>query len=148
MCRHAPSINLDDVRDQGQFEDERSGKVGHNRRISFGAFRSRDRDEIREDKLNRTQSRRRQPDQSFVSNSDGSDEYVQNTGRGNDPTRDMGATTTRVQEDTGERLVLRFEIAIVKIPLFTLHGIQFKKVQGGMNQYRSMTSTILNSLRL
>lgn len=148
VCRHAPSINLDDVRDQGQFEDERSGKVGHNRRISFGAFRSRDRDEIREDKLNRTQSRRRQPDQSFVSNSDGSDEYVQNTGRGNDPTRDMGATTTRVQEDTGERLVLRFEIAIVKIPLFTLHGIQFKKVQGGMNQYRSMTSTILNSLRL
>jgi len=60
----------------------------------------------------------------------------------------MAATTTRVQEDTGERLVLRFEIAIVKIPLFNLHGIQFKKVQGGMNQYRSMTSTILNSLRL
>jgi len=56
--------------------------------------------------------------------------------------------TPLVQEDTGERLVLRFEIAIVKIPLFNLHGIQFKKVQGGMNQYRSMTSTILNSLRL
>lgn len=148
VCRHAPSINLEDVREHGQFDDERSGKVGHNRRISFGAFRSRDRDDIREEKLNRTQSRRRQPDQSFVSNSDGSDEYVQNTNRGNDPTRDMAATTTRVQEDTGERLVLKFEIAIVKIPLFTLHGIQFKKVQGGMNQYRSMTSTILNSLRL
>lgn len=148
VCRHAPSINLDDVRDQGQFEDERSGKVGHNRRISFGAFRSRDRDDLREEKLNRTNSRRRQPDQSFVTNSDGSDEYVDSRNRGNEQGRDMGATTTRVQEDTGERLVLKFEIAIVKIPLFTLHGIQFKKVQGGMNQYRSMTSTILNSLRL
>lgn len=148
ICRHAPSINLDDVRDQAQFEEERSGKVGHNRRISFGAFRTRDRDDLREEKLSRTQSRRRQPDQSFVTNSDGSDEYVPNPNRGNEQGRDMAATTTRVQEDTGERLVLKFEIAIVKIPLFTLHGIQFKKVQGGMNQYRSMTSTILNSLRL
>lgn len=65
-----------------------------------------------------------------------------------DHPHDMAATRTRVQDDTGERLVLRFEIAIVKIPLLSLHGIQFKKVQGGMNQYRSMTSAILNSLRL
>lgn len=148
VCRHAPSINLDDVREGNTFEDEKSGKVGHNRRISFGAFRNRDRDDLREEKLNRQQSRRRQPDQSFVTNSDGSDEYVGHHNRPSDHTRDMAATTTRVQEDTGERLVLRFEIAIVKIPLFNLHGIQFKKVQGGMNQYRSMTSTILNSLRL
>lgn len=148
VCRHAPSINLEDVRDQAQYEDERSGKLGHNRRISFGAFRSRDRDDVREEKLNRTQSRRRQPDQSFVTNSEGSDDYVPNSHRGYDHTRDMAATTTRVQEDTGESLVLKFEIAIVKIPLFALHGIQFKKVQGGMNQYRSMTSTILGSLRL
>lgn len=53
-----------------------------------------------------------------------------------------------MQDDTGERLVLKFEIGIVKIPLLSLHGIQFKKVQGGMNQYRSMTGTILSSLRL
>jgi hypothetical protein len=33
-----------------------------------------------------------------------------------------------VQSDTGENLVLRFEILIVKVPLFSLHGIQFKKV--------------------
>ena len=148
-CRHAPSINLDDVREGNTFEDEKSGKVnaGHQRRISFGAFRRGDRDEVREEKLHRQRAQGRQPDQSFVSNSEGSDEYVHNPGR-NDHARDMAATTTRVQEDTGERLVLRFEIAIVKIPLFNLHGIQFKKVQGGMNQYRSMTSTILHSLRL
>ncbi|KAK5937941.1 Serine/threonine-protein kinase [Knufia obscura] len=148
-CRHAPSINLDDVREGAMMEDEKSGKIssGHQRRISFGAFRRGDRDDIREEKMHRQRSQRRQPDQSFITNSEGSDEYVHNSTRGENA-RDMAATTTRVQEDTGERLVLRFEIAIVKIPLFNLHGIQFKKVQGGMNQYRSMTSTILNSLRL
>lgn len=151
ICRHAPSINLDEVREGNGLEDEKSGRIGsgHQRRISFGAFRNRDREDMREDKLHRQSSRRRQPDQSFVTNSEGSDEYVHGVNRGmNDPNRDMAATTTRVQEDTGQRLVLRFEIAIVKIPLFSLHGIQFKKVQGGMNQYRSMTATILNSLRL
>lgn len=146
-CRHAPSINLDDVRD---VEEEKSGRVlgGHQRRISFGgAFRGKDREELRDEKgLRRGSSRRRQPDQSFVTNSEGSDEYLQT--RREEAGRDAGATTTRVQDDTGERLVLKFEIAIVKIPLLSLHGIQFKKVQGGMNQYRSMTGTILNSLRL
>ncbi|RMZ84204.1 hypothetical protein DV738_g629, partial [Chaetothyriales sp. CBS 135597] len=144
-CRHAPSINLDQVRDP--VEDDRSGRVSSSqqRRISFGgAFRGKDREDVREEKGNRlVSSRRRHPDQSFVTNSEGSDEYVQAG-----PVGDAAATRTRVQDDSDERLVLRFEIAIVKIPLLSLHGIQFKKVQGGMNQYRSMTTTILNSLRL
>ena len=146
-CRHAPSINLDEVRD---VEEEKSGRVqgGHQRRISFaGAFRGKDREEIKDEKgVRRGPSRRRYPDQSFVTNSEGSEEYLHS--RREESGRDAGATTTRVQDDTGERLVLRFEIAIVKIPLLSLHGIQFKKVQGGMNQYRSMTGTILSSLRL
>ncbi len=149
-CRHAPSINLDGVKDiAGPLDDEKSGRVtsGHQRRISFGgAFRGKDREDIKEDRtVARHRSSRRQPDQSFVTNSEGSDEYLQTRGPDN---HDSGATRTRVQEDSGERLVLRFEIAIVKIPLLSLHGIQFKKVQGGMNQYRSMTSAILNGLRL
>ncbi|KAJ9606619.1 Serine/threonine-protein kinase [Cladophialophora chaetospira] len=149
-CRHAPSINLEGVRDTaGPLDDEKSGRVtsGHQRRISFGgAFRGKDREDIKDDRVAaRHHTRRRQPDQSFVTNSEGSDEYL--PARGAD-THDHGATRTRVQEDSGERLVLRFEIAIVKIPLLSLHGIQFKKVQGGMNQYRSMTSAILNGLRL
>ena len=60
----------------------------------------------------------------------------------------MAATTTKVQSDTGEMLILRFEMSIVKIPLISLHGIQFKKIQGGMNQYKQMTQKILGSLRL
>lgn len=147
-CRHAPSINLEDV--TAPQDEEKSGRVaqGHQRRISFGGLRIRDHDDVRDGKLHRNSSRRRAPDQSFVTNSEGSDEYVQNAGRSGEQSRDMAATSTRVQEDTGERLVLKFEIAIVKIPLFSLHGIQFKKVQGGMNQYRQMTSTILGNLRL
>lgn len=148
-CRHAPSINLDDVREPT--DEEKSGRVlgGHQRRISFGAaFRGKDREDVRDEKGHRHgSSRRRHPDQSFVTNSEGSEEYLQHQRR-DDSGRDAGATTTRVQDDTGERLVLRFEVAIVKIPLLSLHGIQFKKVQGGMNQYRSMTGTILHSLRL
>ena len=157
-CRHAPSINLDDVKDYGSplEEQEKSGRVGagHNRRISFGgAFRGKDREDIRDDKMKHGSSRRRQPDQSFVTNSEGSDEYLHqgHKGRGDDRAGEMGdagATRTRVQDDSGERLVLKFEIAIVKIPLLSLHGIQFKKVQGGMNQYRQMTSAILGALRL
>jgi len=153
-CRHAPSINLEGVKEPA--DEERSGRVisGHQRRISFGgAFRGKEREDIREDRERDRERltkhhRRRQPDQSFVTNSEGSDEYLQHGRSPNEQGHDGGATRTRVQDDTGERLVLKFEIAIVKIPLLSLHGIQFKKVQGGMNQYRSMTAAILNSLRL
>jgi hypothetical protein len=90
------------------------------------------------------------PDRSFTTNSDASEEYVArepptSTAVGE---RVVGETTTRVQSDTGENLILRFEILIVKVPLFSLHGIQFKKVSGGMWQYREMAKKILNALRL
>ena len=150
-CRHAPSINLEEVKEMTNPEDERSGRVtsGHQRRISFGAFRNRDRDDNRDERPSRHQSRRGPPDRSFVTNSEGSDEYVGGSRRNaDDGPRDMAATTTRVRDDTGEYLVLRFEIAIVKIPLLSLHGIQFKKIQGGMNQYKQMSGRILDSLRL
>ena len=151
-CRHAPSINLSAVRDPiTAADEEKSGRVasGHQRRISFGGFRNREREDGREERPSRYSSRRGPPDRSFVTNSEGSEEYFQNGGREtNDGTRDMGATTTKVQSDTGENLILRFEMSIVKIPLITLHGIQFKKIQGGMNQYKQMTQRILDSLRL
>jgi len=150
-CRHAPSINLDKIKDPGSpLDEEKSGRVlsGHQRRISFGVF-SKDRDEIREEKMARHSSRRAPPDRSFITNSEGSDEYVRpHRDNKTDEARDMGATTTRVQSDTGENLVLKFDIFIVKLPLFSLHGIQFKKVQGGMNQYKHMATKILASLRL
>jgi hypothetical protein len=151
-CRHAPSINLGAVRDPvNPIDEEKSGRVvsSHQRRISFGAFRNRERDDTRDERPTRYSSRRGPPDRSFVTNSEGSEEYFQNGGReANDGVRDMAATTTKVQSDTGENLILRFEISVVKIPLISLHGIQFKKIQGGMNQYKQMTQRILDSLRL
>ncbi|CAK45372.1 hypothetical protein CBS63078_5507 [Aspergillus niger] len=152
-CRHAPSIDLDKVVDVGPPSPDRQGQVsGHRRRISFGGFLNHDdRDESRHYTPRGQRRTRAPPDQSFVTDSEGPDE--------DDGSRDhrdnvvvgervMGETTTRVQSDTGENLVLRFEILIVKVPLFSLHGIQFKKVAGGMWQYREMAKKILDALRL
>ena len=149
-CRHAPSINLDSVKSDPASpnfeEEERSGRVtsGHQRRISFGAALRPKADDSQPPA--RHASRRGPPDRSFITNSEGSEEYVTREGRPTDV--DMGATTTRVQSDTGGNLVLKFDIMIVKVPLFSLHGIQFKKVQGGMWQYREMAKKILERLKL
>ncbi|EEH08323.1 protein kinase [Histoplasma capsulatum G186AR] len=152
-CRHAPSIDLNRVMDVRPHSPDREGKVGgHRRRISFGGLRGYDKDENREEPRNTHTSRtqRRQhgtPDRSFITNSDGSDEYMSARDNGGGE-RVVGETTTRVQSDTGGNLVLKFEILIVKVPLFSLHGIQFKKVAGGMWQYREMAKKILDALRL
>jgi hypothetical protein len=154
-CRHAPSIDLDRVVDTGPPSPERQGQVSsHRHRVSFGGLRGHEREESRDEAKAAHPSRfarRAQgpPDRSFVTNSEGSDEYVPS--RENNVTvgeRVVGETTTRVQSDTGENLILRFEIFIVKVPLFSLHGIQFKKVSGGMWQYREMAKRILDALRL
>ncbi|KAL2006131.1 hypothetical protein VTN00DRAFT_9785 [Thermoascus crustaceus] len=149
-CRHAPSIDLDRVVDTGPPSPDRQGQVSsHRRRISFGV---RNHEDLREEPRISHSSRRKSqapPDRSFITNSDGSDEFV--APRDNNVIvgeRVVGETTTRVQSDTGENLVLRFEILIVKVPLFSLHGIQFKKVAGGMWQYREMAKKILDALKL
>lgn len=43
---------------------------------------------------------------------------------------------------------LRFEVYIVKVPLLTLYGIQFKKLTGNSWQYKNLASKILGELRL
>ena len=45
-------------------------------------------------------------------------------------------------------MVLEFEIFIVKVPLLSLHGIQFKRMSGNTWQYKSMADQILKELRL
>ncbi|KAJ5677179.1 uncharacterized protein N7477_002812 [Penicillium maclennaniae] len=150
-CLHAPSIDLEKVVDMSPPSPDRQGQISHRRRISFGGLLGQDdsRDDSRSTQ-NRSQRRSQAaPDHSFTTNSDGSEEYVareHNQSAVGD--RVVGETTTRVQSDTGENLVLRFEILIVKVPLFSLHGIQFKKVSGGMWQYREMAKKILDALRL
>jgi hypothetical protein len=153
-CRHAPSIDLDKVVDVNPPSPDRQGQISHRRRISFGGLLGHDdsRDDSRHDSRSGARLQRRtqgQPDRSFTTNSDGSEEYVaREQPQPAVGDRVVGETTTRVQSDTGENLVLRFEILIVKVPLFSLHGIQFKKVSGGMWQYREMAKKILDALRL
>ncbi|OAL73469.1 CAMK/CAMKL/KIN1 protein kinase [Trichophyton violaceum] len=155
-CRHAPSIDLNRVVDTNPPSPERQGPVsGHRRRISFAGLRAHATGEESQDhrplppstKASR-RSTQRPPDQSFITNSEGSDEYVAPRDSTAGGERVVGETTTKVQTDTGANLVLRFEIVIVKVPLFSLHGIQFKKVSGGMWQYREMAKKILDNLRL
>jgi serine/threonine protein kinase KIN1/2 len=60
-----------------------------------------------------------------------------------------GMTSTHVRDETGSSSgILEFEIFIVKVPLFSLHGIQFKKVDGNFMKYKSMAQEILGMLRL
>ena len=59
-----------------------------------------------------------------------------------------GETSTQVQSDLGSSLVLDFEIIIVKVPILTLHGLQFKRMAGNTWQYKNMADKILKELRL
>ncbi|CEO58803.1 Putative Serine/threonine protein kinase [Penicillium brasilianum] len=151
-CRHAPSIDLEKVIDVSPPSPDRQGQVSHRRRISFGGLLGHDdsRDDSRPSHSKLQRRTQGQPDRSFTTNSDPSDEYVAREPSTSVAVGDrvVGETTTRVQSDTGENLILRFEILIVKVPLFSLHGIQFKKVSGGMWQYREMAKKILDALRL
>ena len=157
-CSHAPSIDLHKVSGGSPTSPDTPGiaSPGHRRRISFGGFkggdrdrdRERERDEFRESEKAARHSRRAPPDASFT-NSEYSDEE-KDPGRRKTTDRDhvAGETTTHVQNDLGENMVLKFEIFVVKVPLFSLHGIQFKKVAGGTWQYKNMAQKILDALRL
>jgi hypothetical protein len=141
-CRHAPSIDLNRVVDPPS--PEQSGMASKaSRRISFGGFRNSDRD--RDDQEKPSASRRPNIDASYT-NSEESD-ADDSIGR---PRRERaaGETTTHVESKLGKSVVLKFEIFVVKVPLFSLHGIQFKKVSGDTWQYKEMAQRILDALRL
>jgi hypothetical protein len=153
-CRHAPSIDLNTVVDSPTTPHHPGG---HRRRLSFGAFNKtgdRERDELRESHRNpqTPRSARHRPapaDHSYTNteSSDDSDDKEDQRPRNSRPLA-AGETTTQVQSDLGNSMILVFEILIVKVPLLQLHGIQFKKVDGGTWQYKNMAQTILSELRL
>ncbi|KAK3176347.1 hypothetical protein OEA41_007670 [Lepraria neglecta] len=153
-CRHAPSIDLNRMGDNSPPSPE--PQPSHKRRISFaGGFRSGDRNEEMQEKPSPTVLRRKKqpaPDTSFTASDDSyNSDNADTSRRGERPFQAAvaaGETTTHVQSDLGENMVLKFEIFIVKVPLFSLHGIQFKKVAGGTWQYKNMAQKILDALRL
>lgn len=154
-CRHAPSIDLKKVVDVPP-SSHGNTTPGHKRRISFGGFMTgskepdRDREDFREaEKSPRTPRRSSHQrgdtrgDTSYT-NSDVSDESINRPNAGRGP----GETMTHVQSDLGGSMVLEFEIFIVKVPLLSFHGIQFKRLAGGTWQYKNMADQILRELRL
>jgi serine/threonine protein kinase KIN1/2 len=65
-----------------------------------------------------------------------------------DISRNMGRTSEHIHSELGGSMILEFEIFVVKVPLMSLHGIQFKRLAGGTWQYKSMAGNILRELRL
>lgn len=157
-CRHAPSIDLNRVTDNSppSPEQQSSAFSTHRRRISFLGSKSadRDRDELREhERTSQPQpqhravpSRRSGAANASFTNSEESEDSLGRRSHGGE--RQAGETSTRVQSELGRNMVLKFEIFIVKVPLFSLHGIQFKKVVGDTWAYKNMAQKILDALRL
>ena len=161
-CSHAPSIDLGRASGQSPSSPDTGDfkSPAHRRRISFGGFISGDRDrdrerergelreELREGEKSPRRLRRQPPDASFTNSEYSDDEKEPVRRKPSDRDGVAGETTTHVQNDLGENMVLKFEIVVVKVPLFSLHGIQFKKVAGGTWQYKNMAQKILDALRL
>lgn len=154
-CRHAPSIDLN----RGPNNSPPSPELpsGNRRRISFASgLRSGEYNEETSEKpaqVGRNSSRKQPaPDTSFTA-SDESDDSANGVGavrrrpQASERTP-AGETTTHVESEVGGNMGVKFEIFIVKVPLFSLHGIQFKKVAGGTWHYKNMATQILEALRL
>ncbi|KAF2717764.1 Pkinase-domain-containing protein [Polychaeton citri CBS 116435] len=165
-CRHAPSIDMlkagvDDVSPAGAAPLSPPSGSGHRRKISFGGFMDRTstnegsaREEFRNSQQQQEPTHKPSREAAGYTDVENSsdEEHAQASrqyhGRKPSTARPAGETSTHVQDDRGQSMILRFEIFIVKVPLLSLHGIQFKKVDGGTWQYKNMAQTILNELKL
>ncbi|KAM4063121.1 kinase [Hirsutella rhossiliensis] len=154
-CSHAPSIDLNRVQDP---PGSPAQTPGHRRRFSLGGLMrgdDRDREEIRDMDRERPPTTPRTPgrpdrdrpdrERSFSNSEASVDSIPRRTGVSR---RVPGETSTQVQSDLGGSLVMEFEIFIVKVPLLSLHGIQFKRLTGNTWQYKNMADQILRELRL
>ncbi|KAH0548559.1 hypothetical protein GP486_007897 [Trichoglossum hirsutum] len=146
-CKHKPSIDLNKVVDNVPASPDMGTNTvhspGHKRKISFGVLiGGGDRDDHggnEKSPIPKTPTRKME---NSLTNSDASNDSV---GVGN---KALGDTTTHVQSELGGSLILNFEIFIVKVPLLSLHGIQFKRLGGNTWQYKNMAEKILKELRL
>lgn len=144
-CRHAPSIDLKKGADPGSPDPA----PNHRRRFSFGIRTDREREEFRDSERVPPTPRAagrgldRSDSASEVSDPESLPRETAGSSR-----RVPGETTTHVQSDFGNNIGLAFEIFIVKIPLLSLHGIQFKRMEGNTWQFKNMADQILKELHL
>ncbi|ETS78192.1 hypothetical protein PFICI_10254 [Pestalotiopsis fici W106-1] len=146
-CRHRPSIDLHKVTDG---PGSPVATPGHRRRFSFGLRNEKDRDELRE--MDRVPGTPRTPGKGHQTDRSASNSELSENGSvrdaGGSSRRVPGETTTQVQSDLGGSMTLDFEIFIVKVPLLSLHGLQFKRMEGNTWQFKNMADQILKELRL
>ncbi|KAJ8111818.1 hypothetical protein ONZ43_g5534 [Nemania bipapillata] len=146
-CRHTPSIDMKKITD---VPDSPAMTPGVRRRFSFGIRSEREREELRE--MDRVPHTPRTPGKGPAERGDSTSELSDQDSIHRDVTgssrRVPGETTTHVQSDLGGSMILEFEIVIVKVPLLSLHGIQFKRMKGNTWQFKSMADQILKELRL
>ena len=158
-CRHIPSIDLNKVIDlqspDRSEHSKQSMQQTHRRKISFAGLRNNDKDRDAHSDHPRpigtpkSASRRTGGAESaYTTNSEESEDENAAVRRPGRSPRPPGETTTHVQSDLGQSMILKFEILVVKVPFLSLHGLQFKKVDGGTWQYKRMAETILSELRL
>lgn len=166
-CKHTPSIVANSNTNRPEDETAPSGARalsppsagaggggGHQRKISFGRLRKDDREAFRNENTP-PQSQHRPSKPTSTANYATSDAASSDSDTAGPPplnvrpTRAPGETSTQVQHDEGMgHMALKFEILLVKVPLLSLHGIQFKKVEGGTWAYKNMAQRILGELRL
>lgn len=170
-CRHIPSIRQGSppLSDEQPLVSPPPESGGHRRKISFGGFgasRNSERDAFRHAHPPQPPNTPKNTSTSAYNNNSHSHNNNNNNNNNNDATdvedsdpslpthvqnprqRAAGETSTHVQSDLGEGKGVKFEIFVVKVPLIGLHGIQFKKIDGGTWQYKEMASRILEELRL
>ncbi|SMQ46913.1 unnamed protein product [Zymoseptoria tritici ST99CH_3D1] len=146
-CRHAPSIKPTAADETTPPESSETPAATHRRKVSFGGFRGASAEQQPSSSSGGAAAAPNTPRQkaSYPQSEEDSEEDPP-ANRGG--VRPAGETTTQVQSDLGEQMTLRFEIFVVKVPLLSLHGIQFKKVDGGTWQYKNMAQKVLGELRL
>ena len=150
-CRHKPSIDLNKPQD----EPPAPQSMSHRRKISFSlglSSKDREHDESQTTPRipqtpNSTRSNRRDESDDERDESE-TEEAAASRRKWSGTPRAAGETSTHVQSDVGSNMTMRFEIFVVKVPLLSLHGIQFKKLDGNTWQYKNMAQTILNELKL
>lgn len=158
QCWHSPSLKDVDATPAQLSPGLHPGDRTHRRKISLQAFKyagsgehkDKEYDGQQQSKTPQRPSGRSHPEGSpAISDAESetkaeadSRRYPRGAGR------DAGATSTHVRDEIPRNTSLEFEIFIVKVPLLSLHGIQFKKVDGNIMQYKNMAQRILGMLRL
>ncbi|KAI8226726.1 Protein kinase kin1 [Colletotrichum sp. SAR 10_99] len=147
-CKHTPSIDLKRVQDPPGSPGQ--APPGHRRRFSLGGVRGGDRERDDLPSTDRGPSTPRGTGRNGADSYSNSDVSIDSVSReaGGSSRRVPGETSTHVQSDLGGNMVLEFEIFIVKVPLLSLHGIQFKRLVGNTWQYKNMADQVLRELRL